>query len=138
MRSSKKYVASTVLLASLSVAGGVAANDLWLNPGHSVFATLTGGGGDAVASANGETTATGDAINYEFGTVQLKVTRKDGVITAIEEVQATSSRGWEAAFPLLNQYALDANGSGFGNLGGATFTTEAYRQALDSALTKLG
>ena len=127
-----------MLLASLSVGAGVAANDLWLNPGHSVFATLTGGGDKATTSANGESSATGDAVDYRFGTIQLKVTRKNGVISAIEEVQATSSRGWEAAFPVLNQAAVDANGSGFGNLGGATFTSEAYRQALDSAISKLG
>lgn len=127
-----------MLLASLSVAGGIAANDLWLNPGHSVFATLTGGDNQNAASANGESSATGDAINYRFGTVQLKVVSKAGVITAIEEVQATASRGWESAFPVLNEQAVAANGSSFGNLGGATYTTDAYKQALDSALSKLG
>jgi hypothetical protein len=32
--------------------------------------------------------------------------------------------------------AISANGSGFGNLGGATYTTNAFKQALDNALGK--
>jgi uncharacterized protein with FMN-binding domain len=132
-------VASTVLLASLSVAGGVAANDLWLNPDHSIFDTITGAWtSGSSASANGEQVVTGDAIDYRFGTVQLQVTSKNGTITAIEELQATATDAWESAFPVLNQSAIEANGSSFGNLGGATYTSEAYRAALDSALSKLG
>jgi uncharacterized protein with FMN-binding domain len=31
---------------------------------------------------------------------------------------------------------MSAQGSGFGNISGATYTTEAFKQALDSALGK--
>jgi uncharacterized protein with FMN-binding domain len=38
----------------------------------------------------------------------------------------------------LKDAAIQANGSNFGNLSGATYTTDAYKQAVDSALSKLG
>lgn len=82
--------------------------------------------------------ATGDAIQYRYGVVQVKVTKKSGNITAVSTVQGTATAGRQTAFSYLEQYAVSANGSGFGNLSGATFTTEAFKQALDSALNKLG
>ncbi|MFM2321077.1 MAG: hypothetical protein RL612_224 [Actinomycetota bacterium] len=94
-----------------------------------------------VSSANANTTAsgsaTGDAIDYQYGTVQLKVTKSDGKITAIDLVQAGANGGREQAFSYLVSDAINANGSSFGNLSGATFTTDAFKQALDSALSKL-
>lgn len=83
-------------------------------------------------------TKTGDAINYRFGTIQLSVTRDNsGAITAVGLVQAGATGGRSAAFASLKQAALDAQGSGFGNVSGATYTTEAFKQALDSAIAKL-
>ena len=73
-----------------------------------------------------------------YGTVQLEVTSTNGKITKITEVQATANNGREAAFPYLKKYAIEANGSSFGNLSGATYTTDAYKQALNSAISKLG
>ena len=88
-------------------------------------------------SAPADQTVTGDAVNYRYGTVQLEVVRVSGKISAVNLVQGSASAGREQAFPYLQQYAVDAQGSNFGNLSGATFTTEAFKQALDSALSKL-
>jgi uncharacterized protein with FMN-binding domain len=33
--------------------------------------------------------------------------------------------------------AISANGSNFANLSGATYTTDAFKQALESAISKL-
>jgi uncharacterized protein with FMN-binding domain len=38
---------------------------------------------------------------------------------------------------MLVEATIQAQGSGFGNISGATFTTEAYKQALNSAISKL-
>ena len=140
MRSSRKYLASTLLLAGLSIGGAIAANDLWLNPDQAVVANSASNSGSTSGTGNtGSTTktGTGDAIQYRFGTVQLKVTQVNGKITKIEEIQATANNGREQAFPYLMDYAIQANGTSFGNLSGATYTTDAYKQALDSALSKL-
>jgi uncharacterized protein with FMN-binding domain len=95
-------------------------------------------GASSGASASGSGSATGDAIDYQFGTVQLKVTKANGKITAVDLVQAGATAGRDQAFSYLVSDAISANGSSFGNLSGATYTTDAFKQALDSAISKLG
>ena len=82
------------------------------------------------------TTKTGAAIAYRFGTVQVSVTKAYGKITAVNLLQQGATGGREGAFPYLVQYAVAANGTSFGNLGGATFTTDAFKQSMESALAK--
>jgi len=85
-------------------------------------------------TAAAATTKTGAAIQYRYGTVQLSVTLTNGSITAINLVKATATDGRSRAFPTLVSAAISANGIGFGNISGATFTTDAFKQALTSAL----
>ena len=85
----------------------------------------------------GATSATGDPIVYPYGTIQLSVTRENGKLTDVGLVQAEADNGRQQAFPLLQQAALNANGSAFGNVGGATYTSDAFKQALDSAIAGL-
>lgn len=83
-------------------------------------------------------TVTGDAIQYRYGVMQLKITEAAGKITDITELQATTSGpGYEQAIPLLHQAALSASSANFGNVSGATFASDAYKQALASAISKL-
>ena len=82
------------------------------------------------------TTQSGSAIRYRYGVVQVKVTKKSGNITSIDYLQKSATAGRGAVFPDLVAAAKAANGSNFGNFGGATYTTEAFKQALDSALAK--
>lgn len=138
---------ATTILAGAAVAGGITFGILPNGGFKALFSSasasqtnsLTGlTGSSSGTTANTTKSATGDAINYMYGTVQLKVTQKNGKLTAVDLVQAGATAGREQAFSYLQQYAIQANGSSFGNLGGATFTTEAFKQALDSAISKLG
>ncbi|MEN9660201.1 MAG: hypothetical protein RLZZ443_130 [Actinomycetota bacterium] len=141
MQSSRKFAVSTVLFSVLSIGGAVLANDIWLNPDHTLVAKPTSnssGSSSGTGSATKTLTGTSDPIQYIYGTVQLKVTQVNGKITAIDQLTATATNGREQAFPTLKDAAIQANGSNFGNLSGATYTTDAYKQALDSALSKLG
>jgi uncharacterized protein with FMN-binding domain len=88
------------------------------------------------APAAADVTKTGSAINYRYGTVQVSVTKANGKITAVNLLQAGATGGRQGAFSYLVQYAIQANGTSFGNLGGATFTTDAFKQSLESALAK--
>jgi uncharacterized protein with FMN-binding domain len=88
------------------------------------------------APAAGTTTKTGTAINYRYGTVQVSVTKASGKITAVNLLQEGATGGRQGAFSYLVDYAIQANGSSFGNLGGATYTTDAFKQSLESALAK--
>ncbi len=83
-------------------------------------------------------TATGSAINYKYGTVQLEVTKSNGAITDVNVlVGYGSGPQYTDLIANLAQYAVSANGSNFGNVSRATLTTNAFKQALDSAIAKL-
>ena len=124
-------------LTSLSLGVGI---DLLLTQGAASTVSAKGTG-DGTSNGGSTTpkdmTVTGDAVDYQYGTVQLEVVRTNGKLAAVNLVQAGANNGREQAFPYLQQYAIEAQGSNFGNLSGATFTTEAFKQALDSAISKL-
>lgn len=83
-----------------------------------------------------EVTKTGTSIRYRFGTIQVAVTKADGKITAVNLLQAGATGGRSQAFDFLVQYTVDAQGSSFGNISGATYTTDAYKQSLNAALAQ--
>ena len=91
------------------------------------------GGGTTTAV---EVTKTGTSIRYRFGTIQVAVTKTDGQITAVNLLQAGATGGRSQAFDFLVQYTVDAQGSSFGNISGATYTTDAYKQSLNAALAQ--
>lgn len=126
----RPWVTSTVVMVIASVAGAFGINNFWLNP-----AINTSG---SAAGTTDTKTVTGDAIQYRYGVVQLEVTATAGKIEKITEIQATASDGWLEAVPLINQAAMAAQSSDFENISGATFTANAYKEALASALSKLG
>lgn len=126
---SKKWVASTATIATLSIAGGIAL-DLWLTGGANIP-------GVTAESGKPDQTVTGDAIPYAFGTVQLEVVREGGRLTAVNLIQAGATAGREQAYPVLQQAAIDAQGTNFANLSGATYTVDAFKAALESAISKL-
>ena len=80
-------------------------------------------------------TKTGSSVGYRFGTVQVSVTKDaSGSITDIGLVRAGATGGRQAAFTSLVSMAIAAQGSSFGNISQATYTTDAFKTALDSAL----
>ena len=145
----RRYKASTFALGLLSLVGAFGV-DLALNPNMFAQAssstnttptsntTGTGTGTGTGTTPAAAKSATSDALQYMYGTVQVKVTKAAGKITAIDLVQAQATNGREQAFSVLVDEAIKANGTNFGNLSGATFTTDVFKQAVDSALSKLG
>ena len=103
------------------------------SPSASASAPASTGGGTTTTAA---VTKTGTSIPYRFGTVQVSVTKENGKITAINLLQATATHGREQAFSYLVNYAIQAQGTGFANISGATYTTDAFKQSLSSALGK--
>jgi uncharacterized protein with FMN-binding domain len=125
----RPWVLSTIIMVAASVGGAFGINAIWLNPAI-----------DTSGSASGATktqTVKGDAIQYRYGVIEIEVTATNGKIESIIEVQSSSSPDWQSAIPILHDAALKAQKADFGNLSGATFTTQAYQQALASALSKL-
>lgn len=87
------------------------------------------------------TTVTSDAISTIYGGLQLKVTVENGKITAVENLALPANdhhsveiNSW--AGPQLQQSALSHADGQVDAVSGATYTTTAYEQALQSALDK--
>jgi uncharacterized protein with FMN-binding domain len=132
--SKRKWKAGAAFFSLLSIAGGLTVNN-YLNP-PTTSATVAIGTGGSTAPA--DKTVTSDDIQYQYGDVQITVTRKAGKISAIDVGTSTATAGREQAYPYLVQYAIKAQGTNFANLSGATYTTDAFKAALTSAISKLG
>lgn len=78
------------------------------------------------------------AVKYRFGTVQLTVTKAGTSITGINMDQAGATNGRATSFPYLVSLALNAQNSTFDTsmLTGATYSVDAFKQALNNALGK--
>ena len=87
---------------------------------------------------SGTISHTSSPVNYRFGTVQLTVTKQGSQITNIVMNQAGASGGRGAAFPYLIQLAEAAQSASFDTsmMGGATYSTNAFVQALGDALSQ--
>jgi uncharacterized protein with FMN-binding domain len=97
----------------------------------------------ASTASSSTKTATGDAVSTRYGPVQLKVTVSGGKITKVEAIQLPSSDPKSAeissyAEPQLSQSALTAQSANIDVVSGATYTSDGYKTALQSALDNAG
>jgi uncharacterized protein with FMN-binding domain len=88
-------------------------------------------------------TVTGRDIRYRYGDIQLRVTEQGTRITNItvlanNGVDTRSVFINEQAVPMLQSQAMQAQSPNIDGVSGATFTSEAYAAALQSALQQLG
>jgi hypothetical protein len=81
-------------------------------------------------------TKTSDQIAYKYGVVQISITKTDGSITAVSLVKGDTSNGRAAAYDILSNATIQVQGTNYGNVSGATFTTDAYKLAVENALGK--
>lgn len=95
------------------------------------------------STASASTTVTSDVESNQYGNVELQVTVKDGRITAVQALQLPSNDGKSVqinayAEPQLQASALAKQSADVDAVSGATYTSESYRLALQSALDKAG
>jgi len=83
-------------------------------------------------------TYTGQAVGYQYGTIQVAVVISGGQITDVQNIIAQATHGRDQAFPMLLSEVLQAQSAHISNLSGATYTTQAYEQAVQSALDTAG
>lgn len=103
--------------------------------------TATPKASKSAAPAAKAVTKKSDPVTYvadkRQGTMQLSVTKAGSTITAIDIISGGTEGGQWASVPgMLAQYAVEAQGSDFGNISRATHTTDAFKEALDNALAK--
>jgi uncharacterized protein with FMN-binding domain len=87
--------------------------------------------------------ATGQVEQYQYGDLSVTVTEKSGHITDVQmaslnETDARSVFIDDQAIPLLRQQVLAAQSANIDGVSGATFTSQAYAQSVQSALDQLG
>ncbi|WP_030321339.1 FMN-binding protein [Streptomyces sp. NRRL B-3229] len=109
-------------------------------PAPSGSASASSGSGSATT---GTKTVTGDTIQTRWGPVQVRVTIKDGRLTEVTAVSypTDNPRDQEInsyALPRLRSEALQAQSADIDTVSGATYTSDGYRQSLQSALDSAG
>ena len=110
-------------------------------PTKSATATPTPTPTKTATSSAASVTKTSAAVSYvahnRQGVMQISVTKSGSKITAVTIVSGGTEGGeWAVVPDMLAQAAIDAQGSNFGNISRATHTTDAFKQALESALAK--
>ncbi|WP_105974220.1 FMN-binding protein [Streptomyces geranii] len=94
------------------------------------------GGGTAQAA-----TVTGDAVDTQYGQVQVRITVAGGKITKAEAVKAPSGGQSTTisgnAIPKLNAAAVAAGTADIDAISGASYTSAGYKTSLQSALDKV-
>jgi uncharacterized protein with FMN-binding domain len=85
-------------------------------------------------------TFAGSGAAERYGTVTVTITVSGGRMTGVSAAYATSSSESRqisnAAFPTLRQEALTAQSARIATVSGATYTSNAYKVSLQSALDK--
>ncbi|MDX3381611.1 FMN-binding protein [Streptomyces niveiscabiei] len=143
----KSHPLRRVVLASAATVSGIV---LLLtlkpssDPGSSAQASGTGAAaqeaaqGGAGAPVTG--TVTGDAIQTQYGNVQVKLTIDSNRITKAEAVQAPSggqsTQRTADAVPKLNAAVVAKQSPDIDTVSGATYTSEGYKKSLQSAIDK--
>ena len=138
------------LLVSAGTVAGIA-GVLVLNPDGAQQITATRVSGSTGTAGSTETTTPestmqtvqSDTINTRYGPLQLEVTVENGKITEITELQMPADDGRsimisQQAGPMLREQALQAQSASIAGVSGATYTSVAYMESLQSALDQLG
>jgi uncharacterized protein with FMN-binding domain len=113
-------------------------------------ASDTQGAQDPAASPSGSstgqaksvaTTFTGDVADTRWGPVQVRITVTNGKITKAKAIQFPNENDHDQeinsyAVPQLEKATVQANGSDFDSVSGATVTSGGYKESLQSALDK--
>lgn len=99
--------------------------------------TGEGTGSSGATTPNG--TFTGDAVDTEWGPVQVQITVSNGTITAADAVQYPNENSKDQrinayAIPILNAAVVDAQSASIDAVSGATVTSNGYISSLQSAI----
>ncbi|WP_073947441.1 FMN-binding protein [Streptomyces kebangsaanensis] len=134
-------VSGIVLLLSLKPASDPAsASAAGSAPQQSAAAQESPQGGSG-AQRTGTQNVTGDVARTQYGNVQVRLTVNDGKVVEAAAVQApqggVSGQKTDLAVPRLNQAAVAAQSADIDTVSGATYTSDGYKQSLQSALDRV-
>lgn len=154
MRKSTAIVASLVAASSLAVAlrigelstlsaidmplPGPTGSSLAPTPGATSTPQVTQPGTQSPVAPQPPvvTTLVSDVIAYKYGDIQISLTKTDGVISAVNVIIGDATNGREEAYLILTAATIEAQSTNYGNVSGATFTTDAFKLAVENVLAK--
>jgi uncharacterized protein with FMN-binding domain len=98
--------------------------------------------GSRSASTAALQSATGSTVQYGYGELAVKVTVRGGrivnvTVPTIQTAEPYSQQLASQAIPTLRSEVLAAQSANIQAVSGATYTSQAYEQSLQSALDKL-
>jgi uncharacterized protein with FMN-binding domain len=100
---------------------------------------VTVSGGSAASPASTKRVIKGDAVNFRFGTGQVKVLFDGTTIANIATITAPGGgyqQYTDRAIPGMKAKILAAQSTRVAAVSGATYTSKAYAQSVQSALDK--
>ncbi|MGI3204340.1 FMN-binding protein [Streptomyces sp. GLT-R25] len=109
------------------------------SPAPSSSSSASGGATGSGGSATGARTLTGDSVQTRYGPVQVRITLQNGKLTDVTAVAHPQENPRDQqinsyAIPQLTREALTAQSADIDTVSGATYTSDGYRQSLQSAL----
>ena len=112
-------------------------------PAASSSSGANSGTGSGGSTATGTKTVTGETAQTRWGPVQVRITLTNGRITDVSAVQSPSDNPRDQeinsyALPELRREVLAAQSAKIDTVSGATYTSDGYRQSLQSALDSAG
>ncbi|WP_029290931.1 FMN-binding protein [Cellulomonas sp. HZM] len=98
---------------------------------------------DAAPDPSGSVTVVGAVVQVHWGPVQVAVTFTGDRITSVQALQSPDEREHSVeinaqALPILAEEAVAAGSADIDTVSGATFTSEGYRESLQSAIDQRG
>lgn len=124
--------------AATSTAGSGSATTTTASAGGSSATTATA----STAGPSGTRTAVGSDVQYPYGDVAVEVTMTGSRITQVSVVRHNTYDPRSAmidqyAIPILRKQALSVQSARIDGISGASYTSAAYAQSLQSAIDKL-
>ncbi len=89
-------------------------------------------------------TATGDVVDYSYGTLSVSVTITGHTITKVSIASLDDGGNFRSqsidqqSIPILEQETLQAQSANIQGVSGASYTSAGFAQSLQSALSKAG
>ena len=132
---------SGVLAAGAATSGPAVASGTADASDSTRGSALSGSTGSSGSASKSESIVTGDAYSTRWGDVQVRITVEGGEITGIEAVELPENDGHsqrisQVAEPVLREEVLSSQSADVQLVGGATYTSRAYLNSLQSAIDK--
>jgi uncharacterized protein with FMN-binding domain len=139
-------VVGLVVLLGYRSEGAVKGEKVDIGSGTSTSTSTSAGAGTGTtvptaASSSSDHTYTGQDVFYRYGDIEVAVTLSGSRLVTVSVPQNDASSPYSqtvnsAAVPVLVKEAVAAQGVNFDVVSGATYTSDAFAQSLQSALDK--